>query len=180
MSEVLERYDGLARVERVAPGGMIALKGDLAAPELATALSDALGAPVPGIRCWTSGPGGRAFWMAPDELLLRVPDAPAALAALQGRLTDAFVMLQDVSDMRAMFRLRGALSRDVLAKLAPVDFNGMTTGQLRRTRLAQVAAMIWSEGAGDWGLVCFRSVADYTGTLLRTAARPGGEVGLYR
>lgn len=179
MSEVLERYDGLARIERLAPGGMVALKGDLGDKGLAQSLSH-LGAPLPEVRCWTEGEGGRAFWMAPDEVLLMVPDAGAAISAVQGRLKGGFVTLQDVSDMRAMFRIQGAHSRDVLAKLAPVDFSDLSTGQLRRTRLAQIAAMIWCAGPQDFGLVCFRSVADHAGGLLQTAARPGGEVGLYR
>ena len=180
MSEVLDRYDGFARIERVAPGGMIALKGDLADPALTAALLDMLGAPLPQVRRWTDGAGGRAFWMAPDELLLMVADAPAIMTALEPALTGVFVTLADVSDMRAMFRIRGVHSPDVLAKLAPVDFSDLSTGQLRRTRLAQIAAMIWRDGERDWGLVCFRSVADYTAALLKTAARPGGEVGLYR
>lgn len=184
MSEVLDRYRGLVTVERIAPPGMVALKGDLADPVLASALRDALDLPAPGQRGWTEGAaggaGGRAFWMAPDELLLMVPDAGAAMTALQGRLGDTFATLADVSDLRAMFRIRGARSRDVMAKLAPVDFSDLPPGQLRRTRLAQTAAMIWCEASDAWGLICFRSTADYTMGLLTVAARPGGEVGLYR
>jgi len=180
MSEVLDRYHGFAMIEQVAPGGMVALKGDLADPALAGALQQVPGLAVPGQRRWTAGPGGRALWMAPDELLLMVPDAAGAMAALQPCLGGAFVTLADMSDFRAMFRIRGAHSRDVLAKLCPVDFSDLSTGDLRRTRAAQVAALLWCEGAEDWGLMCARSVAGYMADLLATAARPGGEVGLYR
>ena len=180
MSEVLDRYRGLVTVERIAPPGMVALKGDLANPVLASALRDALDLPVPDQRGWTEGAGGRAFWMASDELLLMVPDAGAAMTALQGRLGDAFATLADVSDLRVMFRIRGAHSPDAMAKLAPVDFSDLPPGQLRRTRLAQTAAMIWCEASDAWGLICFRSAADYAMGLLTVVARPGGEVGLYR
>ena len=184
MSELLERSRGFVTVERIAPPGMVALKGDLGAQTLIAALRDGLDLPMPEMRCWTEGAaggeGGRAFWMAPDELLLMVPDAGAAIASLQARLGDAFVSLADVSDLRAMFTIRGAHSTDALAKLAPVDFSDLSPGHLRRSRLAQTAAMIWCEAPDAWGLVCFRSVADYAMGLLSAAARPGGEVGLYR
>jgi len=176
MSDLMERYAGLAEVSRLAPPGMVTLRGDLADPRL----EGALGIPVPGVRRWTGGQGGRALWMSPDELLLTVPDAPAAIAATEGALAGGFFTLADVSDLRAVFRLRGAGSRDVLAKLMPVDFADFPAGSVRRTRAAQVAALIWAEEGEVFGLMCARSVADYMADLLKTAARPGGEVGLYR
>ena len=180
MSEVLDRYDGLAEVARLAPPGMVGLRGDLADPDLGAALQGALGLSVPPVRRWTQGPDARALWMAPDELLLTLPEAGAAMAALTPRLGGAFVTLADVSDIRAVFRIRGAHSRDVLAKLMPVDFSDLPPGTLRRSRLAQTAALVWAEGGETLGLMCLRSVADYAWALLTTAARPGGAVGLYR
>lgn len=178
MSEHL--YRGMAEVSRSAPLGMVALRGDLADPRLVAALEATLGAAVPAQRAWTGGPGGRALWMSPDELLLTVPDAPAAMAALGAALGDAFVTLADVSDLRAVFIIRGVHGRDVLAKLCPVDFSDLSPGTVRRTRAAQAAALIWAEEGETLGLMCLRSVGDYTWSLLTNAARPGGEVGLYR
>ena len=175
MPEVLERYAGFAEVVRLAPPGMVAVKADLADPDLAGALD----IPVPGVRRWADGPGGRALWMAPDELLLVVPDAPAAVAHIAGRLAGRHATVADVSGLRAAFALRGAGARDVLAKLMPVDFSDFPPGSLRRSRAAQVAALVWADDAG-FGLMTARSVADYAWALLTTAARPGGEVGLYR
>ena len=53
------------------------------------------------------------------------------------------------------FTLTGAQAGDALAKLCPVDFSALTTGDIRRTRAAQVAAAIWvsGEGRNDAGLL---------------------------
>jgi sarcosine oxidase subunit gamma len=175
MPEVLERYAGFAEVMRLSPPGMVAVKADLADPDLPAALE----IPVPGVRRWEQGAGGRALWMAPDEVLLIVPDARAAVDRIAARLAGRHATVADVSGLRAAFFLRGAGARDVLAKLMPVDFADFPAGTLRRSRAAQVAALVWAEDAG-FGLMTARSVADYAWALLTTSARPGGEVGLYR
>jgi sarcosine oxidase subunit gamma len=52
-------------------------------------------------------------------------------------------------------------------------------GQFRRTRLAQIPAAIWMQDEGVMQIVCFRSVAQYAFDLLKNAATPGSEVGLF-
>ena len=88
----------------------------------------------------------------------------------------------NVSDARAVFRIKGPNTREVLAKLAPVDLSPQAfgPGMIRRTRLAQVPAAFWMEDTDTAQLVCFRSVAQYVFDLLKTAAQPGSEVGFYR
>jgi sarcosine oxidase subunit gamma len=75
----------------------------------------------------------------------------------------------------------GAGAREVLAKLCPVDLSpdAFTPGMFRRTRMAQVPAAFWLDAEDTFHLICFRSVADYAFNLLKTAALPGGEVGVY-
>ena len=175
-----EAFEGLVRIERLAPMGMVTLRGDLSDPALVQAIHAELGCDVPGLRRFTTGPGGQAAWMSPDELLLLVaPDrAPALAAALDG-LDGGFITAAEVSSARVVFALSGADARDVLAKAAPVDFADFPVGSFRRTRAAQVAAAIWRE-EGRFLLTCMRSVADYTEALLKTLAHPGAGVGLYR
>jgi sarcosine oxidase subunit gamma len=43
-------------------------------------------------------------------------------------------------------------------------------GEIRRTRLAQIAAAFWMPQEGTVELVCFRSVAQYAFDLLTQAA----------
>lgn len=175
-------FSGLVELSGGGVCGMITLRGDLASPALAGALGDVLGAGIPAQRRIHGGKGGSAAWMSPDELLLIVdyPRVAGVIAALETALAGEFFTLADVSDARAVFTLSGAQARDVLAKLCPVDFAAFETGEIRRTRAAQVAAAIWRSGDEDFTLVCFRSVAQYMWDLLCTAAKPGSEVGLYR
>ncbi len=171
---------GFAAVREVAAPGMIALKGDLAAPALAGAVRAVTGCAMPAMRRIEAAGGARAGWMAPDELLLVVPReaVPGALATLEERLADAHHLAADVSDMRAVFRLEGPGAREALAKLSPVDLAPgiFEPGELRRSRLAQIPAAFWMEDGG-FTLVCFRSVARYAFEVLAGAGAPGGEVG---
>ena len=102
--------------------------------------------------------------------------AGATVAAMTKALGAIHHLCVDVSDARATFRLTGAGAREVLAKLAPADLSVMTAGQLRRTRLAQVAADFWIVDDNTIDLVTFRSTARYVFDLLSTAAAPGSEV----
>lgn len=68
-----------------------------------------------------------------------------------------------------------------MGKLAPVDLSAeaFQPGQIRRSRLAQVAGAFWMDDAETFRVVCFRSAADYAFKLLKVAAQPGSEVGVY-
>jgi len=175
-------YMGMVRVAEAGLRGMITLRGDLSSPVVAGALRSVTGADVPGQRRISTGAKGSAAWMSPDELLVMVDHAEAAMVAqaLQTELHTDFASVADVSDARAVFTLAGPQSRDVLAKICPVDFAALGPGEIRRTRAAQVAVALWCSGKDEFTLVCFRSVAHYMWDLLTTVARPGGEVALYR
>lgn len=172
-----------ARITEIGGQGMITIRGDLDAPFLRKAAKKATGVdfPAPGL-CHSDGASGLA-WMSPDELLLMCPRGQVAevLAQLQTRFMDTHSLALDVSGARAMFRVEGAQAREVLAKLAPVDLapGQFTPGMFRRTRLGQVAGAFWLTEDGSFRVICFRSVAQYVFDLLKDAARPGGEVGLF-
>ena len=65
----------------------------------------------------------------------------------------------------------GACAREVMAKLAPVDFapDAFEMGMFRRTRMAQVPAAFWMNGEDAFSVVCFRSVGEYMFDLLSVA-----------
>ncbi len=159
-----QSHGGAIRIAVAEATGMVGLRADLAT----------LPFPVPPVRRVIVGAQGPVLWMAPDELLLLCPpaDAPALAAAL-----DAHGLAADVSDARVLFRLTGADAdvRAVLAKGAPVDLDphAFGPGDLRRTRLGQVAVAFWCEGDGAFALLAARSVADYVFAWLCVAARPG-------
>ena len=153
----------MAEVARVHGLGMVTLRGDPAE------LADAAGLPPPEMRMSARADGEALLWMSPDELLLVCDDAPARAAALVDALSGRFATVADVSDARAVFDVTGPDAAGTLAKLMPVDFGALAPEEVRRTRMAQVAAACWREGEG-YRVVCFRSVADYADALLRQAA----------
>jgi sarcosine oxidase subunit gamma len=66
-----------------------------------------------------------------------------------------------------------------MAKLAPVDLHpdSFAVGQMRRSRMGQVAAAFWRTDAG-FQIICFRSVAEYMFNQLSIAAK-AGPVGVF-
>jgi sarcosine oxidase subunit gamma len=153
--------------------GMVTLKADLAVTRVAGAVRAACGQDAPGrLGMALDASGHGALWMAPDEVLLFVEDAPAVVARVQVALAGVPHLVGDVSDARVGFRVTGHGARAVLARLSPADLSapGFGPGQVRRTRLAQVAAVAWLFSDGAIDVAVSRSVADYALELLRGAA----------
>lgn len=176
-------YDGIAQIREAGCQGMITLRGDLSAPEIATAVEQATGCTLPSRRAITHQGGNSVAWMSPDEAMVFCPyeGADAVTAKLDAALAQGHALVVNVSDARAMFEVEGRLAREVLAKLCPVDLSpeSFTPGMIRRTRLAQVPAAFWMTSGDCFRVVCFRSVAQYVFDTLKIAAQPGSEVGLY-
>ncbi|WP_170396286.1 sarcosine oxidase subunit gamma [Ruegeria arenilitoris] len=176
-------YDGIVKVEECGLQGMITLRGDLSDKLLVKAVKDATGQKVPSQReSLVNGDTG-VCWMSTDELLVLVPyaEVEAKLAAMANALSGTHALAVNVSDARAVFRISGASAREVVGKLAPVDLSvdAFQPGQIRRSRLAQVAGAFWMDDAETFRVVCFRSAADYVFKLLKVAAQPSSEVGFY-
>ncbi|UWR01580.1 sarcosine oxidase subunit gamma [Ruegeria conchae] len=176
-------YDGIAKVEECGLQGMITLRGDLSDKVLAKAVKDATGQKVPGQReALVDGDTG-VCWMSTDELLVLVPyaEVEAKLAAMTNALSATHALAVNVSDARAVIQVSGSNAREVLGKLAPVELSAeaFQPGQIRRSRLAQVAGAFWMDDAETFRIVCFRSAADYVFKLFKIAAQPGSEVGFY-
>jgi sarcosine oxidase subunit gamma len=157
--------------------GMITLRGDLADARLRAAVKKATGQGVPKPGRIALAEGRAAAWMSPDELLLIVPhaDAEATVAQIGQALAGLHHLVVNVSDARALIELSGPGAREVLAKVTPADLHpgSFGPGQIRRSRLAQVAAAFWLTDAETLQVVCFRSVADYVFDLLAKSARDG-------
>lgn len=175
-------YQGFAAIREIGPVGMVTLRAKAGTKGLDKAIKAAVGTKVPAVRRmeWagdaTSGRG--CGWMSPDEYLLVLPYAEVARAmeAVAKALAAEHHLLADVSDARAVFRIEGAKAGQVLAKLCPADLDRLESGELRRTRVAQVAGAFWAD-EGGFTLVCFRSVAAYVMGLLTHSAMPGSEIG---
>ena len=171
------RFDGFAQIREIGPLGMISLRAIPDATGLAKAVKAATGCAVPLLRRIEIKGANAAGWMSPDELLLILPygETAAAIGAVGKAMAGAHHLAAVVSDARAVFRIEGDRADQVLMKLAPVDLARLQPGELRRSRVAQVAAAFWRDEAGIT-LVCFRSVAGYVFDLLRHSALPGSEI----
>ena len=167
-------YDGFAQIREIGPFGMISLRCDLAERALPALIKSITGTKLPAVRQIEQKDGKAAGWMSPDELLLILPyqDVAKTLDTIGKKLAAIHYLAVDVSDARAVFRIEGAQAAEVLMKLAPVNLADLGLNELRRTRVAQVAAAFW-QNADGFTLVSFRSVAGYVMGLLEHSAAPG-------
>ena len=189
MSEPVSALNGLSSsgavtVTELGLRGMITLRGDLADTDVKNAATGVSGVDFPGQRAvHTNGDRGLA-WMSPDELLVLVPhsEAEAATATITDALAGQHALVVNVSDARAMFRLTGPGVREVIAKGAPVDMSPdvFQSGQIRRTRIGQLAAAFWINDDDSLDVICFRSVAGYLFDWLTMAAKDGSLPGFFR
>ena len=170
-------FEGFASVRETGPLGMVSLRAKPGTKGLYKAIKAAVGTAIPAQRRieWAGDRG--CAWMSPDEFLLILPYAQVgtAMAALGKALAGQHHLAADVSDARAVFRIEGAKAGQVIAKLCPADLAALAPGEVRRTRVAQVAGAFWADEAG-YTLVCFRSVAAYVMGLLQHSAMPGSEL----
>lgn len=173
---------GLVTVREMGLQGMVSLRGDLAA--LGAVVMRLTGAEMPAVRAMTKGRGIQVAWMSPDELLILCDHGAAdtLVADLTQALEGQHHLALNLSDARAMFSLSGEAGtlRDVLAKVTPADIAALQPGEMRRTRIQQVAGAIWFETETEARVICFRSVAQYMFDLLTMSAKDGGAVGFNR
>ena len=160
--------------------GMITLRGDLSNAKLKSVCKVVTGAAFPAMGQVTVNGDNALAWMSPDEALILVPhaDTADAIAKIDKALKGQHYLAENLSDARALIFVEGTYSREVMAKIAPVDLHPSTfkTGDFRRTRLGQVAAAFWMKDDDTFAVICFRSVADYTFKSLAAAVK-GGPVG---
>jgi sarcosine oxidase subunit gamma len=168
-------YEGFVRVRDADLIGMVSLRADIADAGVIKILRD-VGITMPKVGRMVRGDVS-ALWMSPDEVLLLTDyaHAPALTETLTAALAGQHALVHTVSDARACLRVEGPAVRDVLAKLCPVDVANLAPGEVRRTRLAQVAAALWLEDPQTAQIICFRSVAAYAFDTLSMAARPGSQ-----
>ncbi len=169
-------FEAAIKVERFEGFGMVTIRGDFSEKAMRKSI-EAQVAPIPETRGVTVGDNGMLAWMSPDEVLavLPAPRTQDVAATLEDQLAEHHALVVNVSDARSVFRLSGSGAREVLAKGAPVDLSRQAfgPGEIRRTRLGQVACAFWMSGEDQFDLVCFRSVSDFVFDWLKVASRDG-------
>lgn len=170
MSEPVQPLGGATAggLREIGPLGMVTLRAKPDAAGLAAALGG-----IPPMRGIVETGGRRIAWMSPDEYLILTArkNVPQVLGKIAKSMQGTHHLAVDVSDARAVFHLSGPAADTALSRLCPVDFARLPAGEVRRTRLAQVACALWREGGGIT-VVTFRSVARYAFDVLANAADP--------
>lgn len=170
-------FKGTVTVRDAGLRGMITVRGDLAEEKLAAAVKSAVGLAMPGLRGIREGKKGAAAWMSPDELLLMTDydAADAAVDKIARTLAGTHHLAVNVSDARAMFTLTGDGVREVIAKGSPADLSpaALPVGEIRRSRIGQLAAAYWLSDEKTLHVVCFRSVGAHLYEWLCMAAEQG-------
>ncbi len=174
---------GIAEVREIGPQGMITLRGELTSSAVKSAATGVAGVDMPAPNHVNCADNRGICWMSPDELLVLCPYETVAenLEKMRTSLGSAHALNVDVSDARAVFDLSGENAREVLAKLVPVDLSPevFKQGMFRRSRMAQIPAAFWLHTPDTFRIITFRSQAQYAFDLLKVAAQPGSEVGIF-
>ncbi|MCB1368410.1 MAG: sarcosine oxidase subunit gamma [Rhodobacteraceae bacterium] len=167
-------FSGAVDIREDGLQGMVTLRGDLGDAKIAGAVKAAVGLAMPKARQIKQGKNGGVAWMSPDEVLLLCDHAgaDALVAKLDRALEGVHHLAVNVSDARAMFTLTGTGVREVIAKGAPADLSpaGLPIGEIRRSRIGQIAAAFWLSEAETMHVVCFRSVGAHMFRWLENAA----------
>ncbi|WP_069300837.1 sarcosine oxidase subunit gamma [Neptunicoccus sediminis] len=170
-------FDGAVQVKDAGLVGMVTLRGDLGSEKLASGVKSAIGLTLPEARGVKAGTKGGVAWMSPDELLLfcDYEQADALVGKLDKALAGEHFLAVNVSDARASFTLTGSGVREVIAKGSPADLSpeAFKQGEIRRSRLGQVAVAFWLSAPDTMELVCFRSVGEFVYDWLCVAAEKG-------
>ncbi|MGR3660671.1 MAG: sarcosine oxidase subunit gamma [Paracoccaceae bacterium] len=157
--------------------GMISLRGDLALGHIRNAVEEVTGVVFPEKGQVQFEDDNGCVWMSPDEVLIfvNVEETSQALSKLHDVLAAEHCLVLNVSDARVLHQVHGKTVRDVLAKLTPANLTPQIfgPGQVRRTRIGQVAGAIWMLDAETVQVVAFRSTSDYVFNQLKHAAREG-------
>ena len=142
-------------LEVLPPCGLLDLRGP----------ADAIGLAVPVAPCTYAVLGERtAYWLGPDEWLLRVPagDEGEVERGLREALAGRGAVV-DVSGGYRGYALDGPFAQDVLMKASPYDFDprAFASGRCVQTVFAKTTALVASREDGSFELLVRRSYADY-------------------
>ncbi len=176
---------GLAvSIREIPDRGMIDLRGSASDRKFMAAAKEVLGVDLPKQpRTSVSWGDIKVLWLSIDQWLILCPRAKAAdlLAKLRGALGSIHSLAVDVSDMRAVIRMEGEGSREILMKGCSLDLlsDDYAAGTCRRMRFAEIAALLHVVEEDVFDIYVFRSFAHYTWEFLLATAREPAKIRLF-
>ncbi len=171
-------------LREIAERGMIDLRGLAGDRKFMAAAKEVLGIDLPK-KPRTSAAWGdiKVLWLSIDQWLILSSRTKAAelLGNLRAALAGIHSLAVDVSDMRAVIRMEGEGSREVLMKGCSLDLlNGeYVPGTVRRMRFAEIAALLHVVGDNVFDIYVFRSYSDYAWEFLLATAREPAKITLF-
>ncbi|WP_276120220.1 sarcosine oxidase subunit gamma [Pararhizobium qamdonense] len=163
---------GAAALSVAAPATRISLR---AKPDAVTALSGALGLPLP-VKAKTSvsSNGRHALWLGPDEWLVVDENGADLMAAV----TSSNVMhsATDISHRNTAVIVKGRGAAVAINGGCPQDLSltAFPVGACSRTVLAKAEIVLLRTAEDTFRVECWRSFAPYVSTLLAEAAEDAG------
>lgn len=145
---------------------------------LVKAAGQALGQALPVVPNTTSTSDTHiAYWLSPDEWLIRskdpMPEGGQLQRKLEGALAGQFFATTDQSSAYSVMQLRGPKARAVLAKGCPLDLHPSAIGPGRCAQShyfrASVLLRPLDEANEAWEIIVRRSFADSTARVLLDA-----------
>ena len=117
--------------------------------------------------------GLTAFWLGPDEWLIRTEDGEeTSLAAeMRARARGRHVAITVVSDAYVVYRVQGRDSREVLCQGTGIDLHPSVfpPGRCVRTVYGKSTVILHYSGDGCYEIYAWRSYARYLGEYLRAS-----------
>lgn len=148
------------RIETLEGRGCVLLRGRADDSEFAAAVRRSFGVEPP-VGPLTSASHGAwtLLWLGPDRFLAGGPDEEVA------ERLDGLAIAYDVSDAYTVFRLSGALAREVLMRAGTLDFHprAFAPGKVVRGGFARTTAIyhLVAEAPPVFDIYVDRSYADY-------------------
>lgn len=177
--------EGLAVSLREIPDrGMIDLRGLASDVKFMAAVKEVLGTNLPEQpRSSVAWGDIKALWLSIDQWLILCPRSKVVslLADLRKALTGIHSLAVDVSDMRAVIRMEGEGSREVLMKGSSLDLlsGEYGAGTVRHMRFAEIAALLHVVEDDVFDIYVFRSYAYYAWEFLLATAREPAKIRLF-
>ncbi len=148
------------------------------------AFEGAYGFKLPSAGRMVAGSSVSAVWAGPDQWLLFAPDSGGRDLEQELRAKiGGFASIADQSDARLFVRVAGPSSRNILAKLLPIDIHPrpFPQGSAAITHAAHIGVMVWRSDkprSDCFVLACSRSYAQsFWHALMDAAAEFGVSVG---
>jgi sarcosine oxidase subunit gamma len=156
---------------------IVNIRGTASDPAFSSAVQTATGLPLPAAANTVSSAGvWQIIWLGPNEWWITGPDgeAESLVEALRANFAGQHAAACDVSESRAIIRLRGPKARDVLMRGVSLDLHprAFRVGECAQTGLSRANVLLHLiDDAPTFEIYVLKSFSDYLWRWLETIAR---------